>query len=91
MVNSIINTNVLSEAVEELQFIEEQGIQQQIFVELSPDEQKIIDLLTEKELPIDLIVESLDWGFSKVANELLQAEFKGLIISLPGKIYKKNI
>ena len=25
------------------------------------------------------------------ANELLQVEFKGLIISLPGKIYKKNI
>ena len=65
--------------------------QQQIFVELSPSEQKIIDLLTEKELHIDLIVESLDWGFSKAANELLQAEFKGLISSLPGRIYKKNI
>ena len=64
---------------------------QQIFIELSASEQNIIDLLTEKELHIDLIVESLDWGFSKVANELLQAEFKGLIISLPGKIYKKNI
>ena len=25
------------------------------------------------------------------ANEWLQVEFKGLIISLPGKIYKKNI
>jgi len=40
---------------------------------------------------IDAIVEGLGWGFSKVANELLQAVFKGLIFSLPGKIYKKNI
>ena len=71
--------------------VKEKAIQQQIFVELSPSEQKIIDLLTEKELHIDLIVESLDWEFSKVANELLQAEFKDLIIALPGKIYKKNI
>ena len=40
---------------------------------------------------IDSIVEGLEWSFSKAANELLQAEFKGLILSLPGKIYKKNI
>ena len=71
--------------------VKEKAIQQKFFIELSPREQKIIDLLAEKELHIDLIAESLDWGFSKVANELLQAEFKDLIIALPGKIYKKNI
>ena len=40
---------------------------------------------------IDPIAEVLSWGFSKIAKELLQAEFKGLILPLSGKIYKKNI
>lgn len=40
---------------------------------------------------IDAIFEVLSWVFNKIANELLQAEFKGIILSLPGKIYKKNI
>lgn len=48
-------------------------------------------MLSDNEMHIDAIVESLSWGFSKVANELLQAEFKGIILSLPVKIYKKNI
>ena len=67
------------------------GLKDQLHCNQQKGFEKIIDLLTEKELHIDLIVESLDWGFSKVANELLQAEFKGLIICLPGKMYKKNI
>ena len=71
--------------------VREKAIQQSMFVELSENEQKIFDLLSDNEMHIDTIVEGLDWGFSKVANELLQAEFKGMILSLPGKIYKKNI
>jgi len=71
--------------------IKEKEMQQSMFLELSKSEQKIIDLLSDNEMHIDAIVEGLGWGFSKVANELLQAEFKGLILSLPGKIYKKNI
>ena len=62
-----------------------------LIIDLNDDEQKIIDVLSDNEMHIDAIVEGLGWGFSKVANELLQAEFKGLILSLPGKIYKKNI
>ena len=38
-----------------------------------------------------MIVESLYCEFSKEENELLQGEFKGLIISLYGKTYKKEI
>ena len=48
-------------------------------------------MLSDNEMHIDAIVDGLRWGFSKVANELLQAEFKGLILSFPCKIYKKNI
>ena len=71
--------------------IKEQNMQQSIFIKLSESEQKIVDLLSKNQLHIDTIVEELGWNFSKVANELLQAEFKGLILSLPGKVYKKNI
>jgi len=71
--------------------VEIKMVQKQLFVDLSENEEKIIDVLASKELHIDALVAELGWGFSKVANELLQAEFKGLILSLPGKIYKKNI
>ena len=71
--------------------LESKEIQQQLFTELTKNEQAIMELLSEKEMHIDAIAEHLQWGFSKVANELLQAEFNGLIISLPGKIYKKCI
>jgi len=71
--------------------VKEKDMQQTMFIELRESEQKIIDLLSINQLHIDTIVEKLGWNFSKVANELLQAEFKGLILSLPGKIYKKNI
>ena len=71
--------------------VQEKAIQQSMFVELTKSEQKIIDLLSDNEMHIDAIVEGLGWGFSKVANVLLQAEFKAIILSLPGKIYKKNM
>ena len=65
-------------------------VQQSMFVDLTDDEQKIIEILSNNEMHIDALVEALNWGFSKVASVLLKAEFKGLIISLPGKIYKKS-
>ena len=65
-------------------------VQQSMFVDLTDDEQKIIDVLSDNEMHIDALVEALSWGFSKVASVLLKAEFKGIIISLPGKIYKKS-
>ena len=71
--------------------LESKEIQQQLFTDLTKNEQAIMELLSEKEMHIDAIAEHLQWGFSKVANELLQAEFNGIIISLPGKIYKKCI
>ena len=66
------------------------AVQQSIFVDLTDDEQKIIAVLSDDEMHIDVLVQTLNWGFSKVASVLLQAEFKGVIVSLPGKIYKKS-
>ena len=69
--------------------MENLAVQQSMFVHLTDDEQKIIAVLSDDEMHIDVLVQTLNWGFSKVASVLLQAEFKGVIISLPGKIYKK--
>lgn len=65
-------------------------VQQSMFVDLTDDEQKIINVLSDNEIHIDALVEALSWGFSKVASVLLKAEFKGVIASLPGKMYKKS-
>jgi DNA processing protein len=65
-------------------------VQQSMFVDLTDDEQKIINVLSDNEIQIDALVEALSWGFSKVASVLLKAEFKGVITSLPGKMYKKS-
>ena len=66
------------------------SVQQSMFVDLTDNEEKIIEVLSDNEMHIDALVETLNWGFSKLASVLLKAEFKGLIISLPGKIYKKS-
>ena len=66
------------------------SVQQSMFVDLTDDEQKIIEVLSDNEMHIDALVEALSWGFSKVASVLLKAEFKGVITSLPGKMYKKS-
>ena len=57
--------------------------------ELSDEEKQIIKLLPERGLHIDSIVGLIDWPSSKVAKMLLQLEFKGVIIVLPGKMYKR--
>ncbi|MBC8265388.1 MAG: DNA-protecting protein DprA [Flavobacteriales bacterium] len=59
----------------------------EILIKLTKEERKIISVL-EEGLHIDKIVKALKWDSSKVAQMLLQLEFKGVLISLPGKIYK---
>jgi DNA processing protein len=55
-----------------------------------PDEQTIIKTLLEnnKQLPIDEISWKTNLPISRLASLLLTLEFKGLLTSLPGKIYK---
>lgn len=63
--------------------------QQELFVNLSEDEQKIIDTIRRKEeMAIDQLVIESGLSTSKVAAALLNLEFEGLVQCLPGKIYK---
>ena len=65
--------------------------QRELFIELSPEERTIIDILSSiDKLDIDSIRIQSSMPVSAVANTLLNLEFNGLIKSLPGKIYQLN-
>jgi DNA processing protein len=62
--------------------------QTSLFVELTPEEQKLVDLLKEGDRFVDEITIETQLSMSKVSALLLGLEFKGMIVSLPGKIYR---
>ncbi|MFH2141748.1 MAG: DNA-processing protein DprA [Bacteroidota bacterium] len=65
--------------------------QKELIPDLTSGEQKIIDLLkTDKTLNIDIISLKSGLTISESSALLLELEFKNLIKSLPGKIYKLN-
>lgn len=65
-------------------------IQKQLFVDLTAEEQKIFDALGEHEVYIDQLASSVQMPMGRVASVLLSLEFKGLVASLPGKMYKQT-
>ena len=64
-------------------------VQSSLFVELTGDEEKIVNLLRENgELFIDQISSELTLPVSRVSAILLSLEFKNVLLALPGKMYK---
>jgi len=63
-------------------------IQKQLFIELTDEEQKVIDCLREGEQMIDLICKQCEMPVGRASALLLGLEFKGLVASLPGKMYR---
>lgn len=65
------------------------SVQKEIFVELSEDEKKIVDLLRKNEyLTIDELNFRSDVSASSLAASLLNLEMQGLLNALPGKRYR---
>lgn len=63
--------------------------QRRLFIELTPDEQKIIDLLKEKDtVHVDEINSRSGLSSSITAAAMLNLELQQVIASLPGKLYK---
>ncbi len=63
--------------------------QRALFIELTPDEKVIADILQLKEhVPIDELYFKSGLSSSAVAQALLMLEMQGVVLSLPGKIYK---
>ena len=64
------------------------AVQTSLFIELTPEEQKLVDLIKGGDRFVDEITIETQLPMSKVSALLLGLEFKGLIISLPGKMYR---
>lgn len=66
-----------------------QAIQQELFIKLSPEEEKIYHYLKDKsEVFIDFIAHDCKVSMPDLSALLLSLEFNGLIKALPGKMYK---
>lgn len=64
------------------------AIQTSLFVELNTEEQKLYDLLIGGERFIDELTIETQLSMSKVSVLLFELELKGLVASLPGKMYR---
>jgi DNA processing protein len=86
----------LFESVKDLEYVmgwnlpaKAKPIQKKIFVDLSPDEEAILNLLKEKgRTQIDELSLSLKSPVSMAMVHLLNLELNGLVRSLPGKFYE---
>jgi DNA processing protein len=65
-------------------------VQPCLFTDLTPDEQKIVDSIQGKALSIDDICQQVTMPAGHVSSLLLGLEFNGIVLSLPGKMYKLN-
>ena len=63
--------------------------QRELFIELTPDEKIIVDILQQQEsIQIDELYFKTGLSSSAVATALLMLEMQNVIICLPGKLYK---
>ncbi|MGV3763910.1 DNA-processing protein DprA [Parapedobacter sp.] len=63
--------------------------QLQLPVSLSASQQRVYDMIhTARELSIDALSLQLRWPQSKLAVTLLELEMHGIVIALPGKVYR---
>lgn len=65
-----------------------QEVQAQMPIHLTKDEQLVVGLLQEQALSIDELGIRANTPQSKLAITLLTLEMQGILVSLPGKIYK---
>jgi len=93
-----INKAVLMESVKDIEYVmgwknkenKSVGSQRKLFIDLSPEEKKIVSVLEEGAHEMDTISLVSQMSISKVASALTTLEFTGLIKCLPGKVYQLN-
>lgn len=65
------------------------SIQKKLFYEFTPDEESIVNYLkTNMEVSVDILCSETGMNMSRLAAALLNLELEGVIITLPGKIYR---
>ncbi len=57
--------------------------------DLSPELQKVMDVISTESLPLDLIVQQTGMATGEVSSALLQLELMGLVSQLPGMRYQR--
>ena len=78
----------LIDALEWSKLHDKRTVQRQLFVDLTEDEQRILDhLRTARESDVDQLSYQLDIPIHQLSTVLLELEFKGLVKSLPGNRY----
>ena len=86
----------LIEGIDDLEFFmgweqtsKNKVVQSSLFIELTSDEEKIVNLIRQNgELFIDQISSELTLPVSRVSAMLLTLEFKNVVVAMPGKMYK---
>lgn len=96
--NQLIRNNGanLIEGIDDLEYFmgwekvsKEKTLQTSLFMDLSPEEEKVVGLLQEQgELFIDQISAEIKMPVSRISALLLNMEFKNLLVALPGKMYR---
>jgi DNA processing protein len=67
------------------------AVQKQLFINFSPEEQKVVDLLQTKDtVHSDELYHHTGLANSQLAATLLQLEMQGIIRALPGKYYRMS-
>ena len=66
------------------------AVQKDLFITFTPEEEKLHQVLSDKNLYIDQICVLTGLPVNRVSALLLELEFKGVVISLPGKVYQWN-
>jgi len=81
-----------TQLIEEMQWIthkKQPKKQRELFIDLSPNEQKIVDILKNIDsIGIDDLYLKSELSSSSVAGAILNLELQNIIIALPGKLYK---
>lgn len=96
--NRLIKSNkaALLESAKDLEYImgwnkkeDSKGVQTKIFVDLSPEEEKVLRIIREKtKIQIDTLSLEVQMPMSSVMVHLLNLELNGLVRALPGKHYE---
>jgi DNA processing protein len=96
--NELIRTNVAAMITKAEDLVElmnwdaarkSKPVQKQLFINLSAEEQKIVDFLQTKDsMHADELYHHTGLAGSQLAATLLQLEMQGIIKSLPGKYYR---
>jgi len=88
---AILLTNATQLAEElgwQLPFVKKK-VQRELFIQLSNEEQKVIDILKERDsIHIDELYLQSGLSSSAAAAAILNLELQSIVLSLPGKVYK---